>query len=520
MISEKMEKRLEYPFKTKPYDHQLTCWRNSRDREVYALFMEMGTGKSKVLVDTIAYQYDKGMINGALIVAPKGCYMDFYDEHIPTHMPEHVDYKIAYWAASAKKKELQMLEDLFSPGERLRLLIMNVEAFTTKRGTQFAEKFLCATRALMAVDESTSIKHLSSMRTKNILKLRKFAKVRRIMTGDPTANSPLDLYAQCAFLDPHLLGFESFYTFKARYANLVTMNLGSRTFMKVDGYRDLDDLSKSLKPFSFIIKKDECLDLPPKVYQKRRVEMTPKQSEAYEQMKRASVVFIEGELDKKVENLTYHNLDFATFSKSTSVDASEVVEKISTAELVITQLGKLHQISCGFLKLDDGSILEFDDGTPRLDALVELLQELPKAVVWANYRHNIFQIEERLKKEFGDHSVVSYFGDTQLQDRRDHKTKFRDLSSGVRFFLANPATAKFGLTLVEASTAIYYSNNYDREERAQSEDRIHRIGQIKNANIVDLYVRGTVDEKILKVLRNKQKLSEQITKSNWKEWLE
>ena len=196
------------------------------------------------------------------------------------------------------------------------------------------------------------------------------------------------------------------------------------------------------------------------------------------------------------------------------------IAMMATADLVIVQLQKLHQLACGFLKTDDGEEHEFDEPNSRMEALMELLEELPKAIVWANFRHNIFQIEAELKKRFGDDSVVTYFGDTSREERRDAKKDFRDLSSKVRFFLANPATGKFGLTLVEASTAIYYSNNYDREERAQSEDRIHRIGQTKKANIVDIYCPKTVDEKILNVLRNKQKLSEQITKSNWKDWIE
>ena len=177
------KQRLEYPFKTIPYEHQLTCWRLSKDEESFAFFMEMGTGKSKVFVDTAAYQYDKGQINGVLIVAPKGCYMDWYDDHIPIHMPEHIKYQMAYWTASPKKAEVKMLEKMCESSEDLQILIMNVEAFTTKKGVSFAEKFLCGHRTLMGIDESTSIKHLESQRTKNLLKLRRMTTTRRIMTG-------------------------------------------------------------------------------------------------------------------------------------------------------------------------------------------------------------------------------------------------------------------------------------------------------------------------------------------------
>lgn len=545
------EVRNPYPFKTKPYDHQLTCWKLSKDREAFAFFMEMGTGKSKVLVDTLAYQYDKGMIDGALIIAPKGCYMDWYDEHIPIHMPAHIRYQMAYWTPAPKKKETEQLHQLLKSSEDLQILVMNVEAFTTKKGVDFAEKFLLGHKALMAIDESTSIKHLQSQRTKNLIRLRRMAASRRIMTGDPTANSPLDIYAQCMFLDPHLLGFESFYTFKARFANLVRVNLGGRSFMQIAGYRDLDDLSKIIQPFSFVVKKSECLDLPEKIYQVRRVQLGPKQREAYEQMKNTSIAVVEQQLDERIEkmgggekvDLFEEQLNLFGSGKievcpdCRMVDnfrcdnpwhlerlermtSSVVSGKVATADLVITQLMKLHQIACGFLKADDGSEHNFAEPNPRMEALLELVEELPKAIIWTNYRHTIFQIADELKKKFGDGSVVTYFGDTTRDERRDAKEQFRDLGSDVRFFVANPATGKFGLTLTQASTVIYYSNNYDQEERAQSEDRAHRIGQTKNVNYVDIIAPKTVDEKILNVLRNKKKLSQEITKSNWRQWLE
>jgi SNF2 family DNA or RNA helicase len=539
------EGKLEYPFKTKPYQHQLACWERSKDKEVFAYFMEMGTGKSKVLVDTIAYQYDKGTIDAALIVAPKGCVMDWYDSHIPIHMPQHVQYQMAYWTAAPRKSELEALQALSNSSEDLQILVMNTEAFTTPRGTKFAEKFLCSHRALMAVDESTSIKHLTSQRTKSIISMRKFAKTRRIMTGDPTANSPLDIYAQCAFLDPHLMGFESFYTFKARFANLVRVNLGGRSFQQIAGYRDLDELNRLIRPFSFIIKKDECLDLPQKIYQPRRVEMGKLQREAYTQMKETATVILESKIGEYSEGLSkkeqmmmfeeeMHNLarsqevcptcgrrDTIVCSDTWHLRNTEVAltPPTATADLVITQLLKLHQVACGFLKTDDGTEHDFAEPNPRLNALVEVLQEVPKAIIWTNYRHTIFSIEKRLKEEFGDKSVVTYFGDTDRDERREAKEKFQNLDNDVRFFVSNPATGRFGLTLTAASTVVYYSNDYDQESRSQSEDRAHRIGQTKNVNYVDLYVPGTVDEKILNVLRNKKKLSAQITRSNWREWI-
>ena len=191
---------MDYKFKTEPYAHQLHALGVSHNKENYALFMEMGTGKSKVLVDNIAMLYDKGKINAALIVAPKGVYRNWERQEIPTHMPEHVLYNVVTWSPSQTKKQDTENRKLFKHGEELVIFLMNIEAFSTKKGLKIAEKFLLSHSALMAIDESTTIKSPTASRTKNVLKLREYAKYRRILTGSPVTKSPLDLYTQCYFL--------------------------------------------------------------------------------------------------------------------------------------------------------------------------------------------------------------------------------------------------------------------------------------------------------------------------------
>ena len=269
---------MNYKFKTKPYAHQLKALEMSWNREVFAYFMEMGTGKSKVLLDNIAMLYDRGKINGALIIAPKGVYKNWFDSEIPIHMVDHIQKKMVLWQSNINQKQQLKLDTLFKPEVDLHILIMNVEALSTRKGVGFVEKFLLSHSTLMAIDESTTIKNPDAKRTKAIVKLSTGAKYRRILTGSPVTKSPLDLYKQCEFLDPWLLDHQSYYTFRTRYAVMRTMNFNGRSVNVVVGYRNLEELSGKLKPFSYRILKDDCLDLPPKTFMKRVIQLTPEQN--------------------------------------------------------------------------------------------------------------------------------------------------------------------------------------------------------------------------------------------------
>ena len=195
---------MNYKFKTKPYAHQLKALEISWDKKCFAYFMEMGTGKSKVLIDNSAMLYDHGKINGVLIVAPKGVYKNWYSSEIPTHLPDHIEKNVVLWQANITKQQQKNLNTLFETGTDLHVLIMNVESLSTKKGVDFAAKFINSHETLMAIDESTTIKNPEAKRTKNIVELGKNAKYKRILTGSPVTKSPLDLYKQCEFLDPWL----------------------------------------------------------------------------------------------------------------------------------------------------------------------------------------------------------------------------------------------------------------------------------------------------------------------------
>ena len=221
---------MNYKFKTKPYEHQLKALERSWDKEYFAYFMEMGTGKSKVLIDNASMLYDKGEINGLLLVAPKGVYKNWYDGEIPTHMVNHIEKKVVLWETSNSSMEkIKELNTLFATGTDFHILVMNVEAFSYPKATEFARRFLSCHKAMMAIDESTTIKTPTANRTRNIMTLKPLAKYRRILTGSPITNSPLDLFSQAAFLDNYLLGFDSFWAYRAHYCIMKTMNLGSRS---------------------------------------------------------------------------------------------------------------------------------------------------------------------------------------------------------------------------------------------------------------------------------------------------
>ena len=257
---------MNYKFKTKPYAHQLTALEKSVDEKEYGYFMEMGTGKSKVLVDNMAMLYDKGKINGALIIAPKGVYNNWYSQEIPTHLASHIKPKMVLWTASTSKTKEKEYQTLFEPGFDLHILIMNVEALSTEKGVKFATKFLRSHKTLMVVDESTTIKNPDARIMISILTLGKKSAYRRILTGSPVTKSPLDLYTQCGFLDEELLGHVSYYAFRNRYANMIDRNFGGRRVQIVGSYKRLDELEEILKEFSYRVLKEDCLDLPDKIF--------------------------------------------------------------------------------------------------------------------------------------------------------------------------------------------------------------------------------------------------------------
>ena len=479
----------KYRFKTKPFEHQQKALDDSWSAEYYALFMEMGTGKSKVAIDTMGMLYEAGKIRAALIIAPKGVYDNWVKGEIPSHLPDHIDRKVVRWTPTDTKKFQEEMKDLvFESFEGLKIFVVNVEAFSTPRGTKAAFKYLETNKSNMViVDESTTIKNRKANRTQNILKLLNLSKYRRILTGSPVTKSPMDLYSQCLFLNEKALGFSSYYSFQNRYAVVQKRTMGPRAFQEIVAYRRLDELNEKLNRFSNRILKEECLDLPAKMYIRRDVPLTAEQEKAYVQMKKLALA--------KLDN-----------------------GELATTASVLTQIMRLQQICCGHIQSDDGELVTL--ASNRYKELIDVAEELQgKAIIWATYTHDIQQIASALRDRFGPGAVATYYGETAQDERQDIVDKFQDKDSPLRFFVGQPRTGGYGITLTAANTVIYFSNSYDLEIRLQSEDRAHRIGQDKKVTYIDLVSPKTIDEKVLKALRSKIDLAGKVLGEEARAWL-
>jgi SNF2 family DNA or RNA helicase len=476
---------MNYKFKTKPYAHQLTALEKSWNKENFAYFMEMGTGKTKVLIDNVAMLYDKGKIDSALIIAPKGVVKTWYEQELPTHLPDHIENVSVLWQPNITKTQQEKLDSLFEIDSALHILVMNVEALSTEKGVKFATKFINSHKTLMAIDESTTIKTPTARRTKNIIKIGLNAKYKRIMTGSPITKNPLDLYTQCEFLDPWLLDFSSYYAFRNRYAEMKTMHVHGRSIQVVDKFQNLGELSDTVKQFSYRVLKEDCLDLPPKVFIKRHVTLTADQQRIYKQMKDQALAVLNG--------------------------------KVTTTMTVLTQLMRLHQITCGYVAADDGTTQHVESN--RLNELMSILEDTEgKVIIWANYQLSVSDIMKALTKKYGANSFVHYYGLTPQEDRQDNIRKFQN-DPKCRFIIGTPQTGGYGITLTQANTVIYYSNGYDLEKRLQSEDRAHRIGQKKTVTYIDLITEDTIDEKIVEALRKKIDIASQVMGEELKDWI-
>lgn len=464
---------------------QLVLRRNDK------IFITGNSGKTKVIIDNMTYLKQKGAITGAIVLAPKGVYRNWSTQEIPKHMPESVNPQVLVWKADAATGyKRTLMEQIKNPApDSFPILVFNIESLLSEVGEKTIEAFLKAHKGttMGIIDESTCIKNHKAKRTKKALAIGQKCRVRRIATGSPITNSPLDLYSQFAFLDKQIIGCGSYYAFRNVFANIerITTRQG-QSFDKIISYKNLPLLSSRIKNFSYRITKKECLDLPNKLYITRDVELTPEQKRMYKEMK---------------------NLSFA-------MDDTDIM----SVQVALTKMLRLHQILCGSFTTDDGEIKQIPNN--RITALEEVLEETAgKVIIWANYLQNIKDIEELLTKKYGKESFVTYIGATGNDDRVEAIQLFQNANSPVRFFVGNVQTAGRGITLTAANTVVYYSNNYSLEMRQQSEDRAHRVGQEKPVTYVDLVVRDSMDEKIIKALLTKRNVANEILHDDLEDWI-
>ncbi len=506
--------------KIEPFAHQRACLSATRDLEYWGLFWEQGTGKTKTVIDTAAHLWERGEVDGLLVWAPNGVHRNWVTDEIPTHMPDEVPVRCLTWYSSkCRTKRFQAEFQALIAHRGLAVLAMSYDAAVTPYGRRACETFLERRACLAAGDESARIKTPGARRTKLLVGAGRNAgfahraPYRRVLTGTPVGNSPFDVWAQMRFLDrdfwkPH--GLDKFYAFKHHFGVFKPgfARGGAHQFEELVSYRRLDQLRDILDGASSRVLKVDCLDLPPKVYQKRYVEMTHEQKKAYETLR------------------DQYRVELASGEEVTAV-------------LAITRIMRLQQIVCGYLPLGDVDCTKIwtVNPNPRIRMLLEVIEDAPgKVIVWARFRHDIDTICEALAE--ADISMVRYDGSTSEIDRAEAIVRFQgaqentedgaDLGNGVsvsfthdpaRVFVANPACAGEGLTLHAAETVVYYSNSFKLIERLQSEDRAHRIGQEKTVTYVDLVCPDTVDEQIVAALRDKHDVAAQITGDTLGEWI-
>jgi SNF2 family DNA or RNA helicase len=485
-----------FKYKTTPLPYQDTTFEETKDYKAWALFLEQGLGKTKVALDTAAYLALKGEINGLLVVAPNGVYRNWLKKEIPKHFPFSRYAAFSYdTKRAATKKHKQELNHLNKTTD-FSILVMSYHAFLTPTGKKAAKDFMLAKKLMYVLDEATRIKTAPGRKkgktSKIILQSAEYCPYKRILTGTPIANSPLDIWTQIQFLDPTFWAkyrLNSYYIFKHYFGDIIKKksNLGHE-FDFVKGYRNLEELNTILKTISTRLTKEEVLpDLPPKLYSTRYFNMNPEQKRVYEELVQSSLAEV-----KK--------------------------NKFVTCELAIVLLLRLQQVICGYVPAEgldgsDPSMVLLGDTNPRLELLKEICEDTPhQGIIWARFTKDIDLIMDML----GD-DAVRYDGAMDQDQRGIGLDKF--MNGEVKWFVSNPAVGGEGLTLTNANTVIYYNNSFKLSERLQSEDRAHRIGTKSAVLYYDILCENTVDEEILEALLNKFNISKLITGDILKSWL-
>lgn len=440
----------------------------SWEREAYALLLEMGLGKTYILIANIGMLHVRHKLTGVLVVTKKGIDGQWLDEQ----MPEHLDPAIKWRGISWKQKEIE--PSVFRPDTRAPLVMfaINIDALRTPKGFAACEDFLLAHKgkSMMIIDESQDIKNFTAARTKAALKLGKLATFRRIATGSPIGKNVVDAFAQFYFLDRRILGHNYLTSFRARYCIM-----GGWEGKQIVGQKNTEEFYRLIAPHAFRGTKAEFLDLPPKIYVQRTYEMGAETAKHYKSLKN-----------------TY---------------LTEIVDgELYDAQHAAVCMLRLQQLLCGYLPLEDGTIKQVSD--ERIEVMMDIVEQVEgPVVIWARFTQDIEKIQAALEKEYGAGCVVTYYGETKKADREEAKRKF--LTGEARFFVSNPQAGGTGLNLQgKCQTVIYYSNNFNAIDRWQSEDRTHRIGMSGAVTYFDIVARGSVDRGVLANLRAKKSISD------------
>lgn len=519
---------IEYHYKRAPFKHQKDALRISARKKNYAIFAEMGTGKTKILIDNAAMLYQSEEIDGCMVITPNGLQQNWLDE-IKLNFPN--DSFSAYWSKTLRHGGTGKPLKEWPMGKTFRFFVLNIEALATDDGYREALRFIKQRKVLLTIDESTRIKSPDASRTRRVMKLGEYAVYRRIMSGAPMPNGPIDIFSQMKFLDPQILGFDSFVAFKSFYCMLVpsthplvqniakksaagrlkgkseeAVNALAKKFAGrlqimergTDGqplYKNLEILENKIAPHLYRIRKDDCLDLPPKVYQKIYIELSPKQRLIYNQVR--DEIMAEFVIDKELRHIT--------------------------SEIAIKRMTRLAQIVCNHFVPDPDYDEDrkpqperIEDTSPRISALEDLIEDAgrPPFVVWVRHRYDVIEISELLRKMKIKHGILQ--GKLSIKERT---ATIADFQAGRLGAIIGIAALGIGINLQRADLNVYFSNSFNLEDRLQSEDRSHRAGRKGVVNVIDILAADTLDEKIVTALRSKKNIAHAVLRDRIDDWI-
>lgn len=490
-------------FKKPPREAQKRALLLGRDKDAFAYLMDQGTGKTKVVLDDAAHNYRLGRIDCLVVLAPNSVKTNWCNpyevkddettwDQITTHMAPDIPYIKAAWFPNPHKEAKQKLKEFGEAYKSPALLIfvINVDGVVSEKAQRYIYKLCQLRKVMIVVDESTRIGNHASTRSKVALKARKMSKLARIMSGTPVIKSPLKAFSQFLFLDYNILGYATFTEFKAHHAVINPNN--EHHILR---YRNTEELSDKIAGASFRVLKKDCLDLDPKTWSKRLVEMTAEQTHHYKNMREEFITYLEHRAQE-------HNV---------------------TASNVMVQMARLQQITAGYLPVINDENVQIavkkigGAVPPKIAEAAAIVEECDhKLIIWCKYRFEVFEMAQAMQRAEVEH--VTFFGDTKEHDRISHRQRFLS-DPGLKVFIGQISTGGIGLDLYTANTCIYLSNTFSTEDRLQSEDRAHRHGNVGGVEYIDLVSPKTVDERVLAVLRANKQLSDQIMKDGFNQWL-
>lgn len=464
------------PIRVKPYEHQVTAWRRAVKKLTwdnykgggYGLLMEMGTGKSLTTIMVMGTLYQKGLIRRVLVVAPSSVCPVW-----PKEMASYAGFpNICFYPSGTTAERGRQIEAFANddmPG--VKVAVVNYEA------TWRMEDALAEYDADMIVcDESQRIKNPTAKASKCMHRLGARAKYRMILTGTPVQNNPLDFWSQYRFLNPMIFG-TSFYAFKARYAIMGGMRVNGKP-VQIMGYRYLDELTEKAYRCAMRVRKDDCLDLPPKTFETRYVEMSDYEKRIYKQMQKDNIAF--------------------------------VGDRECTAQIVLTRLMILQRITGGFMRLD-GDEASMQIGDSKLKALKEILEDYvgsEKVVVFVRFTDEYGAVCDMLNRMGVGYAAIN--GAVPLKSRGDVVNRFQTDSS-CRVFVGQIEAAGTGITLTASGICVFYSPTWNYATYTQAQDRVHRIGATQSeCHYIHLIAKGTVDEDVMAALEEKKNLADLV----------